>query len=262
MRRSPPHVRQGSDSPYSVALVALLLAVLGASACTPPSQAPAPESAATKGNARDTEIKHEPCDPTASGAVPVDINGDRRPDITHVMRGGREVCRVVDLNLDGAIDAFVYYDASGRERRRESDYDRDGRPDEIASMVNGLVVLKERETNYDDKLDTWDFYEGGRLVRRERDSDGDSIVDQWWTFNDPTDPKCALVSSDRNVDGKPDPDSVVDLCADQRAGRAPPSPPPAPSSTGPAEPPVAMPTPQAPSLPPPSPSNPPPASPR
>src|SRR5262249_59340613 len=81
-------------------------------------------------------------------------------------------------------------------------------------LVNGVIVRKERETNFDNKIDTWDYYEGGRLVRRERDSDGDGIVDQWWTFNNPANPKCAIVASDRNGDRKPDPDSVVDLCAE------------------------------------------------
>ena len=46
------------------------------------------------------------------------------------------------------------------------------------------------------------------------DGDGDGIIDQWWTFNNPTNPKCAVVASDHNADGKPDPDSVVDLCGE------------------------------------------------
>lgn len=184
------------------------------------------------GSERDTEIKHETCNPSSPGSVPVDVNGDGRPDITHVMNAGREACRIVDLNLDGSVDAFVYYDPMGRERRRESDFDRDGRADEIAQLREGMLFLKERETNFDDKIDTWDYYEGGRLVRRERDADGDSLVDQWWTFNDPTDARCAVVASDRNVDGKPDPENVVDLCADARA-KAPPAAAPAGSARAP-----------------------------
>jgi hypothetical protein len=172
------------------------------------------EAKTPTGLERDTEIKHEPCDTTSKSAQKVDVNGDGRPDIIHVMNGGRELCRVLDLNLDGAIDVFVYYDEAARERRRESDFDRDGRPDEITVYAAGVVLRKERETNFDDKIDTWDYYEGGRLVRRERDSDGDAVVDQWWQFNNPTDSKCAVVATDRNADGKPDPDTVVDLCGE------------------------------------------------
>lgn len=226
-----------SSSPLRAAAVALALSSLAA--CSSASSGGPPNTIPT-GSERDTEIKHEPCDINAPTATRIDVNGDTRPDIIHVMNGGREVCRIVDLNLDGAIDAFIYYDDAGKERRRESDFDRDGRPDEIVTSREGFVFLKERETNYDDQIDTWDYYEGGRLARRERDSDGDGLVDQWWAFNDPTDPRCAAVASDRNVDGKPDPENVVDLCADARAEKAkaaptpaapPPKPPTAPPGT-------------------------------
>ena len=213
------------------------LALLAACSAPDPSQT---RPAAPTGDERDTEIKHEACDKDAPTARRVDVNGDGLPDIVHVMKGSREVCRVVDLNLDGAIDAFIYYDAEGRERRREADFDRDGRADEIARYQAGVIVLKERETNFDNKIDTWDYYEGGRLVRRERDSDGDAIIDQWWQFNDPTNTRCAVVATDQNADGKPDPNSVVDLCGQSYGAPAmapPPAPPPAPpSSAAPAPP--------------------------
>ncbi|MGK4004693.1 hypothetical protein WMF31_18825 [Sorangium sp. So ce1036] len=203
-------------------LVALMTAAVAACG----SSTPAPTRAKSATGERDTTIVHEPCEKDSPSAEKVDVNGDRVPDIIHVKRDGREVCRVVDLNLDGAIDAFIYYDAAGLERRRESDFDRDGRADEIAHYERGVIVLKERETNFDDKLDTWDHYEGQRLLRRERDSDGDGIIDQWWQFNNPNDAKCAIVATDQNADGKPDPNSVVDLCAESygtpRAAAPPP----------------------------------------
>ena len=169
---------------------------------------------------RDTEIVHEECDLTASGAKTFDADGDGRPELVQVMDGGREACRAVDFNLDGTIDVFVYYDESGQERRRESGFDRDTLPDEIAIYQGGQLVRKERETNNDRKIDTWDYYEGGRLVREERDSTGDGFVDQWWTFNRPDDAECAIVTTDGDGDGKPDEASALDICADKQPVKA------------------------------------------
>jgi hypothetical protein len=243
-------------------LVALLALGLGA-AC---SSAEGDDKVKNPGNApekRETAIIHEPCDATSSDTQKVDVNGDGKPDIFHVMKNGKEICRIIDLNMDGRPDAFIYYDEQGRERRRESDFDRDGRADEIAIYENGVLKLKLRETNFDDKIDTWDYYENGRLVRRERDSDGDGIVDQWWTFNNPQNPRCAVVATDRNADGKPDPDSVVDLCGESYgAPKAPPSAPApsaAPTAAPSAAPTAAPPPPPSASAPPPPPPPAPPA---
>ena len=194
-------------------LSAVALALVAA--CTSSDPGLNKSTTPTGGEKRDTEIKHEACDGNSASAAKIDINGDGKPDIVHVMKGDKEVCRIVDLNLDGNPDSFIYYEADGKtERRRESDFDRDGRPDEIAISEHGQVTLKLRETNFDNKIDTWDYYDAGRLTKRERDTDGDGIIDQWWTFNNPTNPKCAVVASDHNADGKPDPDSVVDLCGE------------------------------------------------
>src|SRR5437867_3370577 len=81
---------------------------------------------------RDTRILHEECPVEDSGVVAEDVNGDGRPDRRTVMDGGRVVCRGLDFNFDGVVDAWVYFDETGKVRRRESDYDRDGRVDEVA----------------------------------------------------------------------------------------------------------------------------------
>jgi hypothetical protein len=222
--------------------VALGLLALAASACSSAeAEADKAKTPASTTEKRDTAIVHEPCDASSSEAVKVDVRGNGNAAITHVMKGGKEVCRIVDLNMDGAPDVFIYYDDQGRERRREQDFDRDGRADEITIFENGQIKLKMRETNYDNKLDTWDYYENGRLVKRERDSDGDGIIDQWWQFNNPAKPNCAIVASDRNADGKPDPDSVVDLCGESYGapktaapGAPPPAAAPAPGAPAPA----------------------------
>jgi hypothetical protein len=176
-------------------------------------------SGAKEGNAKtpsaDTlpvAIEHEACDTESSSAQKVDTNGDGKADLVRVMADGHEVCRMVDLNHDGKPDTYMYFDGSGAIRRRESDFDRDGHIDEIAYYEKGVPVRKDRETNLDGKLDTWDFYEGGKIHHRMRDSDGDGKVDQWWTWPNPDKIECAVIATDRNGDGKPDVNDVIDVC--------------------------------------------------
>ncbi len=166
---------------------------------------------------RDTEITHEECDLTASGAERIDANGDKRADVTIVKSGGREVCRAVDLNFDGLIDRYTYLDEQGRIRRQESDYDRDNRIDEIALFKNGVLAERHRATTLDLRLDTWQFFENGELARTERDSNGDAIIDQWWEYKTPG---CPLIHADVNADGRPDPGASIDYC--KETGYVPP----------------------------------------
>jgi len=172
------------------------------------------------------ELEHEACDEKSTSAEKLDTNNDGKPDIVRVTSGGRETCRVIDLNHDGRPDAFVYSDDRGLVRRRESDFDRDGKIDEIAYFAAGVVTRKDRETNLDGKLDTWDFYEGGKIHHRMRDSDGDGKVDQWWTWANPDKIECAVIASDHNGDGKPDPNDIIDVCAVAAASSASPAAPP------------------------------------
>lgn len=195
----------------------ILVAPLAAAACVTPDQTNSKADSAVDNRVRDVAFHHEACEPNSDSKT-VDVNNDGRPDIVHVMKGGREVCRIVDLNFDGAVDVYIYYDDAGKERRREADFDRDGRPDQISTYKDGQLVENDRETNYDDKVDTWDYYTNGVLTRRERDSDGDGIIDQWWQFYDPARPKCAVVAVDHNADGKPDTDGQVDLCGEGNKG--------------------------------------------
>jgi hypothetical protein len=192
--------------PLLCAWSALLLLAAGCS-----GSASAGGGAETGGTKRDTAIKHEACD-TAGAKEKIDANNDGRPDI--FMVGD---CRAVDLNFDGVIDIFSYNDGSGRLRRREYDYDRDGQIDEIQTYANGVLTEKDQATSMARKLDTWDFYQNGALARSERDSNGDGIIDQWWEY---TKPGCPMIHSDLNNDGKPDPGATVDYC--KETGYVPP----------------------------------------
>jgi hypothetical protein len=119
------------------------------------------------------------------------------------------------------VDSWVYRDAAGNVVRRENDYDRDGRIDEIAIYQGGVVVEKQRATTLVGRLDTWHFYQGGKLARTERDSDGDSQIDQWWEYPKPDAPDCPVIHSDVDGDGHPDPGATVNVCG-EASGYVPP----------------------------------------
>jgi hypothetical protein len=168
---------------------------------------------------RDIKVSHEAC--AVGGGEKINVGGDPRPDIVIVKSGGHEVCRSVDMNFDGVVDSWVYRDAAGNVTRRENDYDRDGRIDEIVIYQGGVVVEKQRATTLVGRLDTWHFYQGGKLARTERDSDGDSQIDQWWEYPKPDQPECPVIHSDVDGDGHPDPGATVNVCG-EASGYVPP----------------------------------------
>jgi hypothetical protein len=169
------------------------------------------------GGPRPVEIVHEECNVEDPSAERLDANGDGMADVITVKSGNVVSCQAFDLNFDGKVDSWVYFDSNGQVRRRESDYDRDGRIDEIALFKDGVLLEKHRATTLANRLDTWDFFNAGALARSERDSDGDAVVDQWWEYPKP---ECPMIHSDVDGDGRPDPGATVDFC--KETGYVPP----------------------------------------
>jgi hypothetical protein len=169
---------------------------------------------------KDTRIIHEECEVSDDDAMKEDINGDGRPDRITVRDGSRTSCRALDFNFDGSIDSWVYLDSQGQVRRRESDFDRDGRVDEVALYNAGVLAERQRATTLVGKLDTWEYYASGQVARTERDSNGDAYVDQWWEYVPERSTDCPLIHSDVDGDGRPDPGATVDICREQRIPEA------------------------------------------
>lgn len=157
---------------------------------------------------RSQSIEHESCSESGHKVEQVDVNNDGRPDIKRVYDGTHEVCRISDLNRDGKPDMFEYYDAAGNLRRREADYDDNGVVNSIEIYENGKLVRAELDATSQGRIDTWDTFDSsGKRIKRERDTNGDGRVDQWWTY----DGEKVTVASDKNGDGKPDPDALVTM---------------------------------------------------
>lgn len=186
--------------------------VVGCSSSTPQAEVPGGNDGPVR---RDTTIVHEACDIESGAVAKGDANGDGHPDVVTVPEGGKPACQWLDLNFDRVGDVWVYYGPNGAVRRRETDYDRDGRVDEITNLERGAIVSRERATTLGGRLDTWQYFTAGVLSRSERDANGDGIIDQWWEYPKSEKSGCAIVHSDTNGDGRPDPGATVDLCASE-----------------------------------------------
>jgi hypothetical protein len=173
-------------------------------------------------------IQHEACNESGNRVEAMDANNDGKPDIKRVFdkRTGKELCRISDLNHDGKPDLYEYFDASGQIRRREADYDDNGVIDAIEYYENGKLVRREYDTTGQRRIDTWDFFDPatGKRVRRERDTTNDGRVDQWWTWAGDK----LTIQVDKNGDGQPDPAETLVIGGDAGGPLAPS--PPAPAS--------------------------------
>lgn len=165
-------------------------------------------------------LDHESCDESGNRVEILDTNNDGKPDIRRVFdkKSQREICRVVDLNHDGKPDLYEYFDANGAVRRREFCYDDTGVVNAIEHYEGGRLTQREYDTSGQHKIDTWDYFEPGLPMdpktgrpvhpsRRERDTNGDGHVDQWWTWQGAK----VSIARDTSGDGKADPSSTVVL---------------------------------------------------
>lgn len=226
-RRTPlaPEAAGPSFHRVGIALMALAtLPALGAIACEATQKAST--AGAKTAPSRSEVIVHEPCDLTGGHVEALDTNGDGKPDIRRVYDGSKhEVCRVVDLNHNGKVDLFEYFDGDGSIRRREFCYDDTGAVNAIETYERGKLVHREYDTTGLHKLDTWDWFDPkapidaktGRPthpIRRERDVRGVGTIDQWWTWNGDK----VSIATDRDGDGKPDPQTVTVLGGADDAG--------------------------------------------
>jgi hypothetical protein len=195
------------------------LLLVGILACSStPDKAKGGEANAPEGP---QELKHEKCDDSMGRVVVLDADHDGKPELKQVFdkSTGRELCRMADLNHDGKPDMYEYYDADGNIRRREGAYDSTDAISEVQIFEGGKLVRRERDTTGQRKIDTWDTYDPstGKLIKRERDNNGDGKVDQWWTW----DGNNITIAIDKNGDGQPDPNESITVGPNGQAIAAP-----------------------------------------
>ncbi len=208
---SLPWIARGSLAAAALCVGGYLVACGGSSEQTGTADAKLPEGV------RSENVEHEACTESGNKVESLDANGDGKADIRRVYDKGtnREVCRITDLNHDGKPDMFEYYDPAGNLRRREADYDDSGVVDAIEYFEGGKLVRRELDTSGQHRIDTWDYFDPatGKRIKRERDATGDGRVDQWWTWSGDQ----VTIAFDKNNDGKPDPADTLVLGANGTA---------------------------------------------
>ena len=130
-----------------------------------------------------------------------DENGDGRPDHWWYYLGGRLSKEDRDTDGDGRVDESKHYRGE-QIARVERDEDRDGRFEKIDVIENGKRVRREVEDKNGPLTLVYDA-SGSRVLRRERDTNGDGRPDIVVALA-PATGTVLREDRDLNGDGRPD----------------------------------------------------------
>ena len=142
-----------------------------------------------------------------------DRNKNGKIDTWTDMNGATPVQSRIDLDEDGKIDRWEYYDANGKLLKVGFSRKNDGKVDAWAfAGPDGKVLRVEISSTGDErKIDRWEHYDPTRigadgdlsnaLASAEEDTNGDGKPDKWETYENGT---LKVVAFDENADGKPD----------------------------------------------------------
>jgi hypothetical protein len=132
-----------------------------------------------------------------------DRNHDGVIDTWSDMDGARPIQTRIDQNQDGVIDRWEYYDGKGKLVKVGFSRAAQGKPDAWAyEAEDGSVSRVEVSSTADEKkIDRWEYYIAGQMVRVEEDTEGDGNPHTWETYDAGV---LKTKSFDENRDGKPD----------------------------------------------------------
>jgi len=131
-----------------------------------------------------------------------DFNEDGESDHWVIREGDRVVREERDLNFDGLVDVYMYYDETGVLAEEEMDLDVDGKIDVVSYYKGGKLNKKQLSIGFEGKLTVMKYYDvDGALSRVERDENDDGRVDTWEYYQDN---KKIRTGRDLDKDGSPD----------------------------------------------------------
>lgn len=145
--------------------------------------------------------------------VEVDLNADGKPEVFNYYREREGAERLLvrkdtDLNRDGRVDVRSWYTDTGLLEMEEFDGDFDGQYDiwdyyqDVDGSGKAVRVANHRDMTYDGKPDVFVYFRDGLIVRKERDTNGDGIIDHWEKFD--SEGKVIKSGRDANYDGSVD----------------------------------------------------------
>jgi hypothetical protein len=114
----------------------------------------------------------------------MDLNDDGKVDLWRWYNDKQQVVKeALDLDFDGHVDELILFDDKGVPVKKELALNFTGKPNLWKYYEKGNLVRKERDTKGTGKVDTWEYWEGGHIDRVGTDTDGDGVVDQWTKRN-------------------------------------------------------------------------------
>lgn len=132
-----------------------------------------------------------------------DANKNGKIDTWTEMDGARPVRARMDLDEDGTLDRWEYYDAAAQLVKVGFSRMNDGKPDAWAYQdAAGQVERVEVSSTHDEqKIDRWETYRAGVLASAEEDVDRNGVRDKWEHYEAGV---LKTVSFDETGDGNPD----------------------------------------------------------
>jgi hypothetical protein len=135
--------------------------------------------------------------------IPYDRNRNGRIDTWAQMDGARLVAARSDVDEDGTLDRWEYYDDRGGLTKFGFSRKQEGRADAWAFPgEDGAIERVEVSSTADERtIDSWEFYKAGVLTRVDDDTNGDSRPDNFYTYESGAVKTAAI---DQDGDGRPD----------------------------------------------------------
>lgn len=135
--------------------------------------------------------------------IEADLDRNGKIDTYTYMDGTKVLRSEIDADEDGQIEKWEFHGDDGRVVKVAISREKNGVPDAwMYPGPDGEPSRAEMSSEQDEsKIDRWEWYEDGLLVRAEEDASGDGRVDKWETYRGGA---IVFVELDEDYDGRAD----------------------------------------------------------